>query len=72
MMFFLSTSCSFERIVVKCILIKRTRMAWPGAEMSRSLEKSKANAQGSNNMSENWAGIPTVTGGQLMCQIYYK
>ena len=36
--------------------------------MSRSLEKSKDNAQGANNMSEKWAGIRTVTDGQLMCQ----
>ena len=38
----------------------------------RLLEKSKANAQGANNMSEKWAGIRTVTGGQLTCQIYYE
>ena len=41
-------------------------------EMLGSLEKSKANVQGANNMSQKWVGICTVTGGQLMCQIYYE
>ena len=59
--------CTFERIVTvaKYILIQSTIRA----EMSRSLEKSKANAKGPNDMSGK---MGTVTGGPLTCQIYHE
>ena len=47
-------------------------MAWPWAEKSRSQDKSLTNAQGANHMSQKWAVVRTVTGGQLMCQICYE